>query len=180
MFPWLRRRCRSGCSGNRRRRLHCRLDPNPAPTSGNLPRSGRRIPVYTAEGPSPPAAVPFHRPPTMNMLKKTIRPEFLNRIDETIMFLPLNEKEIKQIVLLQIKGVQKMLAENGVELKLTEGALDFLSQVGYDPEFGARPVKRAIQRYLLNDLSKKLLSQEVDRSKAITVDAGGDGLVFRN
>ena len=76
--------------------------------------------------------------------------------------------------------VQKMLAENGVELKLTEGALDFLSQVGYDPEFGARPVKRAIQRYLLNDLSKKLLSQEVDRSKAITVDAGGDGLVFRN
>ena len=107
----------------------------------------------------------------MNMLKKTIRPEFLNRIDETIMFLPLNEKEIKQIVLLQIKGVQKMLAENGVKLKLTEGALDFLSQVGYDPEFGARPVKRAIQRYLLNDLSKKLLSQEVDRSKAIIVDA---------
>ena len=116
----------------------------------------------------------------MNMLKKTIRPEFLNRIDETIMFLPLNEKEIKQIVLLQIKGVQKMLAENGVELQLTEGALNFLSQVGYDPEFGARPVKRAIQRYLLNDLSKKLLSQEVDRSKAIIVDADGDGLVFRN
>ena len=116
----------------------------------------------------------------MNMLKKTIRPEFLNRIDETIMFLPLNEKEIKQIVLLQIKGVQKMLAENGVELQLTEGALNFLSQVGYDPEFGARPVKRAIQRYLLNDLSKKLLSQEVDRSTAIIVDADGDGLVFRN
>ena len=116
----------------------------------------------------------------MNMLKKTIRPEFLNRIDETIMFLPLNEKEIKQIVLLQIKGVQKMLAENGVELQLTEGALNFLSQVGYDPEFGARPVKRAIQRYLLNDLSKKLLSQEVDRSKAIIVDADGDGLVFKN
>ena len=116
----------------------------------------------------------------MNMLKKTIRPEFLNRIDETIMFLPLNEKEIKQIVLLQIKGVQKMLSENGVELQLTEGALNFLSQVGYDPEFGARPVKRAIQRYLLNDLSKKLLSQEVDRSKAIIVDADGDGLVFRN
>ena len=75
---------------------------------------------------------------------------------------------------------QKMLAENGVELQLTEGALNFLSQVGYDPEFGARPVKRAIQRYLLNDLSKKLLSQEVDRSKAIIVDADGDGLVFRN
>ena len=116
----------------------------------------------------------------MNMLKKTIRPEFLNRIDETIMFLPLTEKEIKQIVLLQIKSVQKMLAGNGVELKLTDAALDFLSQVGYDPEFGARPVKRAIQRYLLNDLSKKLLAQEVDRSKAIIVDAQGDGLVFRN
>lgn len=116
----------------------------------------------------------------MNMLKKTIRPEFLNRIDETIMFLPLTETEIRQIVLLQIKGVQKMLAENGVELEMTDAALIFLSQVGYDPEFGARPVKRAIQRYLLNDLSKKLLSQEVDRSKAIIVDSNGDGLVFRN
>ena len=116
----------------------------------------------------------------MNMLKKNIRPEFLNRIDETIMFLPLTETEIRQIVLLQIKGVQKMLAENGVELEMTDAALNFLSQVGYDPEFGARPVKRAIQRYLLNDLSKKLLSQEVDRSKAIIVDSNGDGLVFRN
>ena len=73
-----------------------------------------------------------------------------------------------------------MLAGNGVELELTDAALDFRSQVGYDPEFGARPVKRAIQRYLLNDLSKKLLAQEVDRSKAIIVDAQGDGLVFRN
>ena len=116
----------------------------------------------------------------MNMLKKNIRPEFLNRIYETIMFLPLTETEIRQIVLLQIKGVQKMLAENGVELEMTDAALNFLSQVGYDPEFGARPVKRAIQRYLLNDLSKKLLSQEVDRSKAIIVDSNGDGLVFRN
>lgn len=116
----------------------------------------------------------------MNMLKKTIRPEFLNRIDETIMFLPLTEKEIRKIVLLQIKSVQKMLADNGVELKLSEPAVDFLSQVGYDPEFGARPVKRAIQRYLLNDLSKKILSQEVDRSKPVMVDAGEDGLVFSN
>ena len=116
----------------------------------------------------------------MNMLKKTIRPEFLNRIDETIMFLPLTESEIKQIVVLQIKGVQKMLAQNGVELILTEGAIEFLTKVGYDPEFGARPVKRAIQHYLLNDLSKKLLSLEVDRSKPITVDASGEGLVFKN
>jgi len=118
----------------------------------------------------------------MNMLKKTIRPEFLNRIDETIMFLPLTEKEIKQIVVLQIKSVQKMLSANGVELVLTDAAIDFLANAGYDPEFGARPVKRAIQHYLLNDLSKKLLSQEVDRSKPITVDADRtkDGLVFRN
>ena len=118
----------------------------------------------------------------MNMLKKTIRPEFLNRIDETIMFLPLTEPEIKQIVVLQIKSVQKMLSGNGVELVLTNAAIDFLANAGYDPEFGARPVKRAIQHYLLNDLSKKLLAQEVDRSKPITVDANttDDGLVFRN
>ena len=118
----------------------------------------------------------------MNMLKKTIRPEFLNRIDETIMFLPLTEKEIKQIVNLQIGNVQRMLAENGVELQLTDAATDFLARAGYDPEFGARPVKRAIQHYMLNDLSKKLLAQEVNRNKPIVVDADakGDGLVFRN
>ena len=116
----------------------------------------------------------------MNMLKKTIRPEFLNRIDETIMFLPLNKEQIEQIVLLQIKGIQKRLQENGVELRLTDAGLQFLASAGYDPEFGARPVKRAIQRYLLNDLSRKLLAQEVDRSKPITVDANGEGLVFHN
>ena len=118
----------------------------------------------------------------MNMLKKTIRPEFLNRIDETIMFLPLTEKEIKQIVVLQIKSVQKMLSANGVDLVLADAAIDFLSNTGYDPEFGARPVKRAIQHYLLNDLSKKLLAQEVDRSRPIIVDANAanDGLIFKN
>lgn len=118
----------------------------------------------------------------MNMLKKTIRPEFLNRIDETIMFLPLTEKEIKQIVSLQIGSVQKMLHENGVELKMTDAAVDFLARMGYDPEFGARPVKRAIQHYMLNNLSKKLLAQEVDRSKPIVVDVNdsNDGLAFRN
>ena len=105
----------------------------------------------------------------MNMLKKTIRPEFLNRIDETIMFLPLTETEIKQIVNLQISHVQKMLAENGVELRMTDNAVNFLARAGYDPEFGARPVKRAIQHYMLNDLSKKLLSQAVDRNRPITV-----------
>ena len=118
----------------------------------------------------------------MNMLKKSIRPEFLNRIDETIMFLPLNEQEIKQIVRLQIKGVQQMLQQNGVVLTLTDEAVQFLASAGYDPEFGARPVKRAIQHYLLNDLSKKLLAQEVDRNHPITVDTNAqhDGLVFRN
>ena len=118
----------------------------------------------------------------MNMLKKTIRPEFLNRIDETIMFLPLTEKEIKEIVSLQIRNVQRTLSENGVELKLTDGAIDFLTKVGYDPEFGARPVKRAIQHYMLNDLSKKLLAQAVDRSKPIVADVNvtGDGLEFKN
>lgn len=116
----------------------------------------------------------------MNMLKKSIRPEFLNRIDETIMFLPLTEKEIRQIVLLQIGSVQKMLAGNGVNLELTNDAIEFIAKAGYDPEFGARPVKRAIQRYLLNDLSKKMLAQDVDRNKPIIVDSFGESLVFRN
>lgn len=116
----------------------------------------------------------------MNMLKKTIRPEFLNRIDEIIMFQPLNKPQIEQIVRLQIKGIQKMLEENGVTLQMSDEAIDFLATAGYDPEFGARPVKRAIQRYLLNDLSKKLLSQEVNREKPIIVEREGDGLKFRN
>ena len=116
----------------------------------------------------------------MSMLKKTIRPEFLNRIDETIMFLPLNKVEIEQIVMLQIGGIKNMLADNGITLQMTDEAIRFIASTGYDPEFGARPVKRAIQRYLLNDLSKKLLSQEVDRSKPIIVETAGDGLIFRN
>ena len=116
----------------------------------------------------------------MSMLKKTIRPEFLNRIDETIIFLPLNREEIEQIVMLQINGIKNMLAGNGITLEMTDEAVRFIASTGYDPEFGARPVKRAIQRYLLNDLSKKLLSQEVDRSKPIIVETAGDGLKFRN
>ena len=116
----------------------------------------------------------------MNLLKQHIRPEFLNRIDETILFTPLDEAEIKQIVALQIAGVQKMLQGNGIDLQLTDHALAFLTRVGYNPEFGARPVKRAIQHYLLNDLSKKLLAQAVDRNHPIIVDEENDGLVFRN
>ena len=116
----------------------------------------------------------------MNMLKKTIRPEFLNRIDETIMFQPLSKNEIEQIVRLQINGIKKMLEENGITLQMSDQAVDFIATAGYDPEFGARPVKRAIQRYLLNDLSKKLLSQEVDRTKPIIVERSSEGLIFRN
>ena len=115
----------------------------------------------------------------MEMLKKTIRPEFLNRIDEIIMFQPLDKDQIKQIVRLQINGIQKMLADNGVTLQMTDEAIEFLATAGFDPEFGARPVKRAIQRYLLNDLSKKLLAQEVDRTKPIVVERSADGLKFR-
>ena len=127
------------------------------------------------------AVIEETRNEVMNLLKKTIRPEFLNRIDETIMFLPLTEKEIRRIVALQIEGVRKMLAGNGVELILMDAALDFLAEAGYNPEFGARPVKRAIQRYLLNDLSKKLLAQEIDRNKPIVADAiEEDKLWFRN
>ena len=116
----------------------------------------------------------------MEMLKKTIRPEFLNRIDEIIMFQPLDKAQIKQIVRLQINGIQKMLADNGVTLQMTDEAIEFLATAGFDPEFGARPVKRAVQRYLLNDLSKKLLAQEVDRTKPIVVERSADGLKFRN
>ena len=116
----------------------------------------------------------------MVFLKKTIRPEFLNRIDETIMFLPLTHEQIRQVVQLQINSITKMLEGNGVKLQLTDAAVDFLANAGFDPEFGARPVKRAIQRYLLNDLSKTMLAQSIDRTKPIVVDATTEGLSFRN
>ncbi|MDD4822977.1 MAG: ATP-dependent chaperone ClpB [Bacteroidales bacterium] len=114
------------------------------------------------------------------LLKKTIRPEFLNRIDELIMFTPLSEKEIRQIVSLQIHGVQQMLEENGVTLTVTDRAISYIADKGYDPQFGARPVKRAIQRYILNELSKKLIAQEVDRKHPVVIDVQGDDLIFCN
>lgn len=116
----------------------------------------------------------------MEMLKKTIRPEFLNRIDETIMFLPLTKEEIAEVVTLQMNAVKKMLEPQGFTLNVTPAAINFLADEGFDPEFGARPVKRAIQRCVLNDLSKKILSDEVSREKPITIDADSEGLVFRN
>ena len=116
----------------------------------------------------------------MDMLKQTIRPEFLNRIDEVVMFTPLNKKEIQEIVDLQVRSVRKMLAANGVTLEITQGALELLAEDGYDPEFGARPVKRTIQRMVLNQLSKDILAQKVNREKAIIIDREGDELVFKN
>ena len=116
----------------------------------------------------------------MEMLKKTIRPEFLNRIDEIIMFQPLTKAEIADVVRLQMNAVAKMLEPQGFTLRTTDAAISWLADAGFDPEFGARPVKRAIQRYVLNDMSKKILAEEVDRNKPIIIDANGAGLQFRN
>jgi ATP-dependent Clp protease ATP-binding subunit ClpB len=116
----------------------------------------------------------------MEMLKKTIRPEFLNRIDDIIMFLPLTKREIAKVVTLQMNRVRQMLQPQGFNIEWTPDAIDWLAGVGYNPEFGARPVKRAIQEYVLNDLSKKLLAEQVIREKPIIVDANGNGLMFRN
>lgn len=116
----------------------------------------------------------------VEMLKQTIRPEFLNRIDEIIMFTPLNEREIEEIVGIQIAGVKKMLERNGVTLDVTPAALSFLAKEGYDPEFGARPVKRVIHRMVLNQLSKDILAQKVNTDKPIVIDVKDDDLVFVN
>ena len=115
------------------------------------------------------------------MLKKTFRPEFLNRIDDIITFKPLTQEQIAKVVELQMNRVKKMLEPQGFELCWTPAAISYLAEVGYDPEFGARPVKRAIQDYVLNDLSKKILSEEVSREKPITIDYTKEGgLVFEN
>lgn len=116
----------------------------------------------------------------LDMLKQTIRPEFLNRIDETIMFTPLNQVEIEEIVGLQVKSVRKMLAANGITLEVTPEALKFLAEEGYDPEFGARPVKRVIHRLVLNRLSKDILAQTVDKERPIIIDVKDGDLVFKN
>ncbi len=120
------------------------------------------------------------RDEVIEMLKQNIRPEFLNRIDEIIMFTPLNEAEIEEIVGLQIKSIQKMLAKNGISLKVTPEALKFLAAEGYDPEFGARPVKRVIHRLILNQLSKDILAQKVDRDHPIIIDVKDGDIIFKN
>jgi len=117
---------------------------------------------------------------TREQLRATMRPEFLNRIDEIITFTPLTKEQIADVVRLQMKKVTDMLEPQGIKLECTPQAVRFLAEEGYDPDYGARPVKRAIQQFVLNDLSKKLLADEVDRSKPIIIDDFGDGLVFRN
>jgi ATP-dependent Clp protease ATP-binding subunit ClpB len=108
------------------------------------------------------------------LLKKTIRPEFLNRIDEVIMFSPLSREEIKDIVVLQFKSIQRMLEENGIKISATEEALDWLSELGYDPQFGARPLKRVMQKRIMNELSKKILAGTVTKDDEILVKLNND------
>lgn len=117
---------------------------------------------------------------SMDMLKHTFRPEFLNRVDDIITFKQLTREEIAQVVELQMNRVKDMLQPQGFELRWTPAAIEFLAERGYDPNFGARPVKRAIQDYVLNDLSKKLLNDEVSRERPITIDRLGEQLTFRN
>lgn len=114
------------------------------------------------------------------MLKQTIRPEFLNRIDDIIMFQPLNREDVRKIVELQVSALGKLLKENGVELDLSSRAVDWLADIGFDPQFGARPIKRALQKNLVNELSKKILQGSVNSERPITVDADGSGLRFEN
>ena len=120
------------------------------------------------------------RQDVIELLKMQLKPEFLNRIDEIVMFEPLTRPEVERIVDIQMGIVAKMLKHNGIELDYTTGAKNWLASAGYDPLYGARPVKRIIQRYVVNDLSKRILAGEVNREKPIVIDANADGLVFRN
>lgn len=121
------------------------------------------------------------RDQVFELLKQTIRPEFLNRIDEIIMFRPLTKSEIREIVLIQFERIRLMLSQQGIDIKIAEGAVDWISEVGYDPLYGARPVKRLMQKHILNQLSKDILAGRVDSKKTITIDYfDGDELVFRH
>jgi ATP-dependent Clp protease ATP-binding subunit ClpB len=120
------------------------------------------------------------RSEVFTMLKQVIKPEFLNRIDDLIMFTPLNKEEIRKIVKLQVGSIAKLLQNNGIELKLTDAAIDYIATAGYDPQFGARPVKRALQNLVLNELSEQIIAGKVDRSKPITVDFADGQLKMDN
>lgn len=116
----------------------------------------------------------------MNLLRQTIRPEFLNRVDEVIMFQPLLKKEIKGIIKIQLKGLQQLVAQSGIELKFSDYLLDYLAENGYDLTFGARPLKRLIQKVIVNALSKKILSGDIDKQHPVLVDVFDNVVVFRN
>ncbi|MEI2985693.1 MAG: ATP-dependent chaperone ClpB [Alistipes inops] len=116
----------------------------------------------------------------IDMLKQTLKPEFLNRIDEIVMFTPLTKENVYEIVGIQIRSLTKMLAENGIELQVTPKAQEWLARQGYNPMYGARPVKRTIQRYIVNDLSKKILAGDVEKERPIVIDAANDTLTYRN
>jgi ATP-dependent Clp protease ATP-binding subunit ClpB len=116
----------------------------------------------------------------VELLKQTIRPEFINRIDDLIMFTPLNHKEIREIVLLQLNSVAKMLGENGIKIEFTDRSVDYIADVGFDPMFGARPIKRAIQKYIVNELSKQILGGVVERDDEIVIDYHDEVITFSN
>ena len=138
-----------------------------------------RLSKYTNDTP-PESVLEETKKEVFDLMKQTIRPEFLNRIDDIIMFTPLNEEEIRKIVTVQLNSVKKMLAQNGIALEFTDAALAFISDKGFDPQFGARPVKRVIQKYVLNELSKELLGGKINKDRPITIDSNGAGLVFKN
>ena len=138
-----------------------------------------RLSKYTDDVP-PEEVLDETKKEVFDLMKQTIRPEFLNRIDEIVMFTPLTRDDVRQIVVLQIRQIDEMLARNGIRLDVTDRAIDWMAREGYDPMFGARPVKRTLQRYLVNELSKAILSGNVDRNSVIAVDAGDEGLVFGN
>ena len=138
-----------------------------------------RLSKYTDDTP-PESVLEETKKEVFDLMKQTIRPEFLNRIDEIVMFTPLTRDDVRQIVVLQIRQINEMLAQNSIALQVTDKAIDWLAAEGYDPMFGARPVKRTLQRYLVNELSKEILAGQVDRNSTIAVDAGAKGLVFKN
>ena len=138
-----------------------------------------RLSKYTDDTP-PESVLEETKKEVFDLMKQTIRPEFLNRIDEIVMFTPLTRDDVRQIVVLQIRQINEMLAQNSIALQVTDTAIDWLAAEGYDPMFGARPVKRTLQRYLVNELSKEILAGQVDRNSTITVDADAKGLVFKN
>ena len=138
-----------------------------------------RLSKYTDDTP-PESVLEETKKEVFDLMKQTIRPEFLNRIDEIVMFTPLTRDDVRQIVVLQIRQINEMLAQNSIALQVTDKAIDWLAAEGYDPMFGARPVKRTLQRHLVNELSKEILAGQVDRNSTITVDADAKGLVFKN